>query len=521
MPAACSGAGEGDPGDPCPLPPIPPMSPVAISLLMLAAFAGFGYLAWRKLAIVAALAPEGRFDHPGQRLMAVLTNGLLQQRMIRRDWKPGIMHAVIFLGFMALLVRKVQLIVIGYHEPFMYPGLAGGVFAAAKDVVELAAAGGAGLCVLAALRDEARPARTQPGSLAGPVADHRDRDHGPRVRWLPLRPVRRQRPRHRARARLGLCRPRRGARGVGPGSRHAHGGLPRLLLDPAGRRLHLPGDPADRRAFPHRHRAAGAVLPARQARQRGAVRRSREAHGRGQRRRYDARGRADGEGPHVEGWAGRLHLHRVRPLQGRMPDLPHRQAAVAEVGSRQPQAPPAREARRHHGERGRPGRAAGPRSRRDRRGHAVGLHDLRLLRGRVPDRARAPAEVLPDAPAARADGRRFPARAEARVRGLRGAEQSVGIPLRHPRRLGAGSRCDSRRVRGRHKGPRLPVLRRLRRILRPARPEDRAGLRRDPAAGGCAVRHSGPCRNVDRRMRAPRRQRDAVPATGERRSWRS
>jgi len=32
--------------------------PVAISLLMLAAFAGFGYLARRKLAIVAALCPR-------------------------------------------------------------------------------------------------------------------------------------------------------------------------------------------------------------------------------------------------------------------------------------------------------------------------------------------------------------------------------------------------------------------------------------------------------------------------------
>ncbi len=140
------------------------MSPVAISLLMLAAFAGFGYLAWRKLAIVAALAPEDRFDHPGRRLRAVLTNGFLQQRMIQRDWKPGVMHAVIFLGFMALLVRKVQLIVIGYYEPFVYPGLAGGVFAAAKDAVELA--------LLVALayafwrRYVTRPARLEPNREA-------------------------------------------------------------------------------------------------------------------------------------------------------------------------------------------------------------------------------------------------------------------------------------------------------------------------------------------------------------------
>ena len=46
--------------------------------------------------------------------------------MIRRDWQPGLMHAVIFLGFMSLLLRKLQLIAIGYDEPFVYPGLAGG-----------------------------------------------------------------------------------------------------------------------------------------------------------------------------------------------------------------------------------------------------------------------------------------------------------------------------------------------------------------------------------------------------------
>jgi Fe-S oxidoreductase len=71
-------------------------------------------------------------------LGSVLTNGFLQSRMIRREWKPGLMHAVIFLGFMALLARKLQLIVIGYYEPFAFSGFAGGLFAAGKDVVELA-----------------------------------------------------------------------------------------------------------------------------------------------------------------------------------------------------------------------------------------------------------------------------------------------------------------------------------------------------------------------------------------------
>ncbi|MBL8343381.1 MAG: (Fe-S)-binding protein [Rubrivivax sp.] len=114
------------------------MSPIGITLLMLAGLAGFAWLAWRKLALLTRLQPEVRWDHPGQRLRSVLVNGFLQRRMIRREPAAGVMHAVIFLGFMALLLRKLQLIVIGYHEPFTFPGLAGGAFAALKDAVELA-----------------------------------------------------------------------------------------------------------------------------------------------------------------------------------------------------------------------------------------------------------------------------------------------------------------------------------------------------------------------------------------------
>jgi Fe-S oxidoreductase len=113
------------------------MSPVGISLLMLAAFAGFAWLAWRKLQIVRALQPAMRWDEPWQRLRSVMTNGLLQQRMVQREWRPGLMHAVIFLGFMSLLLRKLQLIAIGYDEAATFPQVLG-PFAALKDSIELA-----------------------------------------------------------------------------------------------------------------------------------------------------------------------------------------------------------------------------------------------------------------------------------------------------------------------------------------------------------------------------------------------
>ncbi|MGZ5155594.1 MAG: (Fe-S)-binding protein [Caldimonas sp.] len=114
------------------------MSPVGISVLMLVAFTGFAWLAWRKIAIVVALQPEVRWDAPGQRLRSLLVNGFLQRRMVEREWRPGLMHAVIFIGFMSLLLRKLQLIAIGYRETASFPDAFGGPFAAFKDGVELA-----------------------------------------------------------------------------------------------------------------------------------------------------------------------------------------------------------------------------------------------------------------------------------------------------------------------------------------------------------------------------------------------
>ncbi|HTP98609.1 MAG TPA: (Fe-S)-binding protein [Casimicrobiaceae bacterium] len=114
------------------------MGPYAITLLMAAAFAAFAALAWRKLAILRHLAPEMRWDRPAARAKAVLVDGFLQSRMIRGERKAGIMHAIIFAGFMTLLVRKLNLIAIGYDESATLPGLAGGLFAALKDAVELA-----------------------------------------------------------------------------------------------------------------------------------------------------------------------------------------------------------------------------------------------------------------------------------------------------------------------------------------------------------------------------------------------
>ncbi len=105
---------------------------------MAVAFAAFAALAWRKLSIVIALAPEVRWDRPRARIGRLVQNGLLQSRMIRGELRPGVMHAVIFAGFLSLLARKLQLIIVGYDPSFTYPGAIGAAFSLGKDVVEVA-----------------------------------------------------------------------------------------------------------------------------------------------------------------------------------------------------------------------------------------------------------------------------------------------------------------------------------------------------------------------------------------------
>ncbi len=114
------------------------MGPVGISALLLLSFAAFAALAWRKLRIVLALQAEPRWDAPLERLRSVAVNGLLQRRMVVREWRPGVMHAVIFIGFLSLLLRKLHLIAIGFDQGASFPDAFGGPFAAFKDGIEIA-----------------------------------------------------------------------------------------------------------------------------------------------------------------------------------------------------------------------------------------------------------------------------------------------------------------------------------------------------------------------------------------------
>ena len=95
-----------------------------ISLAIPAALYPFYQAVRRKLAILQTCAPvPDPIGDPVKRIKELLTI-FLGQRKLFQEFKPGIMHAVIFWGFLALLVRAVTLFMMclfgfDFHLPFL------------------------------------------------------------------------------------------------------------------------------------------------------------------------------------------------------------------------------------------------------------------------------------------------------------------------------------------------------------------------------------------------------------------
>jgi hypothetical protein len=108
------------------------MSPVGISLLMLLGMCGFGWLAWRKLAIVVALQP-GALGPAGNGCaaccaMASCSNACCSASGARADARGDLPRLHVAAGAQAATAGH-RLSV----ETFVWPDAFGGPFAAFKD----------------------------------------------------------------------------------------------------------------------------------------------------------------------------------------------------------------------------------------------------------------------------------------------------------------------------------------------------------------------------------------------------
>ncbi|MEN8246208.1 MAG: (Fe-S)-binding protein [Thermodesulfobacteriota bacterium] len=93
-------------------------------LIPIAGVALFTYIMAIRIAPLVLAAPDFRFNRIVERVVKVVRIWLLQWRQPRYK-TAGIIHIMIFAGFLVLGIRSTSLVVIGLSEGFVLPGLGG------------------------------------------------------------------------------------------------------------------------------------------------------------------------------------------------------------------------------------------------------------------------------------------------------------------------------------------------------------------------------------------------------------
>lgn len=150
--------------------PLAPFSPASATLagiparlvfllIPLVGVACFTWMLVRRMAPLLRAASDPRFDHLGARAVLVVKVWLAQWRH-PRYLLAGVLHIVLFLGFLVLGLRSFQLIFLGFMETFTLPGFGGHlgvIYSVAKDYAATAVF--VSVVVLAYRRGIVRPAR--------------------------------------------------------------------------------------------------------------------------------------------------------------------------------------------------------------------------------------------------------------------------------------------------------------------------------------------------------------------------
>jgi Fe-S oxidoreductase len=125
------------------------MSHVAFPIVWAIGFLVFlGILAGRARMLLAA-RPAGRLDRMPERIRRAVVYGVGQRKFLSGEQPAGIMHALIFWGFLVLLIQVVQLFGRTFDADWSIPvfgegQVLGGAFAVARDAVEVVVAVGVG-----------------------------------------------------------------------------------------------------------------------------------------------------------------------------------------------------------------------------------------------------------------------------------------------------------------------------------------------------------------------------------------
>ena len=93
-------------------------------LIPLVGIACFLYIVARRLIPLAKAAPDPRFDRINLRIKNLFKYWLFQYKQPRYI-VAGVIHIVIFAGFLVLSIRSISLVIEGFYPDFVFPGLGG------------------------------------------------------------------------------------------------------------------------------------------------------------------------------------------------------------------------------------------------------------------------------------------------------------------------------------------------------------------------------------------------------------
>ncbi|MFO8163065.1 MAG: (Fe-S)-binding protein [Desulfatiglandales bacterium] len=127
--------------------------------ILIAGLALFFYILYKRYLLLKSSKPDPRFDSVWQRFYDLIIYGILQWRQPRYLW-IGILHIMIFWGFVILALRSISLYGLGIKANFIFPFMGGSLgefYHFVKDIFEIIVLFA---CVAAILRRAiSRPAR--------------------------------------------------------------------------------------------------------------------------------------------------------------------------------------------------------------------------------------------------------------------------------------------------------------------------------------------------------------------------
>ncbi len=121
------------------------------ALIPIAGISVFAYLMAMRMAPLVRATADQRTNKLSARLKQVLSIWLLQMRQ-PRYLVAGILHIIIFSGFLVLGIRSISLVVVGLDDSFVFPGLSGTVGFIYNVLKDYAATLVLAACIIAAIR---------------------------------------------------------------------------------------------------------------------------------------------------------------------------------------------------------------------------------------------------------------------------------------------------------------------------------------------------------------------------------